>query len=135
MLQARSSVARLASCMVGSTILVIRDQKVCPSDCSGWPVGQAVGILSLLLHVDNLAMVSILNKRYAKDPFLSHLLQCLFIFSTFLKFHFPAEHIPGLSNTAVDAFTFFFVGQQPTIPTPELVTISFRSSYYSKHLT
>ena len=79
MLQARSSVARLASCMVGSAILVISDQKVCPSDCSSWPVGQAMGVLSLLLHVDNLAVVSILNKLSAKDRFLSHLLQFCFL--------------------------------------------------------
>ena len=56
-------------------------------------------------HVDNLAVVSILNKRSAKDPLLSHLLRCLFFFSAFYKFHFSAEHIPGSSNTAADALS------------------------------
>ena len=52
-------------------------------------------------HVDNLAVVSILNKWSAKDPLLSNLLRCLF----FYKFHFSAEHIPGSSNTAADALS------------------------------
>ena len=56
-------------------------------------------------HVDNLAVVSILNKRSARDPLLSHLLRCLFFFSAFYKFHFSAEHIPGTSNTAADALS------------------------------
>ena len=50
-------------------------------------------------------MVSILNKRSAKDPLLSHLLWCLFFFSAFYKFHFSAEHTPGISNTAADSLS------------------------------
>ena len=61
--------------------------------------------LHVCFHVDNLAVVSILNKRSAKDPLLSHLLRCLFFFSAFYKFHFSAEHIPGSSNTAADALS------------------------------
>ena len=61
--------------------------------------------LHVCLHVNNLAMVSILNKRSAKDPLLSHLLQCLFFFSAFYNFHFSAKHIPGISNTAANALS------------------------------
>ena len=61
--------------------------------------------LHVCFHMDNLAVVSILNKRSAKDPLLSHLLWCLFFFSAFYKFHFSAEHIPGSSNTAADALS------------------------------
>ena len=55
--------------------------------------------------MDNLAVVSILNKQFAKDPLLSHLLRCLFFFSAFYKFHFSVEHIPGISNTAANALS------------------------------
>ena len=66
----------------------------------------------ICFHMDNLAVVSILNKRSAKDPLLSHLLRCLFFFSAFYKFHFSAEHIPAVQTLPptlclVTIFTFF----------------------------
>ena len=77
-------------------------QRVCPSDHGSRPLGEG---LHVCFHVDNLAVVSLLNKRSAKDPLLSHLLWCLFFFSAFYKFHFSAEHIPGISNTAANALS------------------------------
>ena len=56
-------------------------------------------------HIDKLTVVSILNKQSAKDPLLSHLLQCLFFFSAFCKFHFSAKNFPGILNTAADALS------------------------------
>ena len=80
-------------------------QRVCPSGHGSRPLGQAVGRLACFFHVDNLAVVSHLNKQSAKNPLLSHLLWCLFFFSAFYKFHFSAEHIPGISNTAANALS------------------------------
>ena len=83
-------------------------------------------------------MVSILNKWSAKDPLLSHLLRCLFFFSAFYKFHFSAEHIPGISNTAADTLSrdnihpFLFWSHRCCRP---LSHPPFRSSSYSRHPT
>ena len=63
--------------------------------------------LHVCFNVDNLAVVSILNKRLANDPLLSHLLWCLFFFSAFYKFHLSAKHISGISNTATDALSHY----------------------------
>ena len=88
-------------------------------------------------HVDNLAVVSILNQWSAKDPLLSRLLWCLFFFSAFHMFHFSAEHVPGSSNTATTLsrdnihIISLLVPQvlQATVPPP------FKSSSYSRHPT
>lgn len=56
-------------------------------------------------HSDNIAVVAVLNTRTAKSPPLVHLLRCISFFSAHFGFHFSAEHIPGVLNTAADAIS------------------------------
>ena len=56
-------------------------------------------------HSDNVAVVSVVNKRSAKDEVLNHLLRTLFFYGAFYQFHFSAEHVPGVLNTAADALS------------------------------
>ena len=52
-----------------------------------------------------MAVVSVLVKRAAKDTRMNHLLRTLFFYAAIYKFHFSAEHIPGIRNTAADALS------------------------------
>ena len=56
-------------------------------------------------HSDNIAVVAILNSRTARDPILMHLLRCFSFYSAYFQFHFSAEHIAGVMNTAADALS------------------------------
>ncbi len=56
-------------------------------------------------HSDNMAVVSILNKRTAKEHLLNHYLRCIFFYAAFYKFHYSATHIPGTDNIAADALS------------------------------
>ena len=56
-------------------------------------------------HSDNMAVVSILSKRSAKDQHLLALLRCLFFLASFYKFHYSARHIPGVLNIAADTLS------------------------------
>ena len=44
-------------------------------------------------------------KRAAKDTRMIHLLRILFFYVAIYKFHFSAEHIPGIRNTVADALS------------------------------
>ena len=59
----------------------------------------------ICFHSDNMAVVSIVNKRTTKHPSLNNFLRCLFFYSAFYKFHFSAAHIPGKANVAADAIS------------------------------
>ena len=78
--------------------------------------------LHVCFHVDNLAVVSILNKRSAKDPLLSHLLRCLFFSLPFISFTslpniFLAAQTLPLTLCLVTIFTFFSLLVQQVLQT------------------
>ena len=54
---------------------------------------------------DNQAVVMALSSLSARDPELSHLLRCLFLFKAKFHFEFHAQHIAGVRNTAADALS------------------------------
>ena len=56
-------------------------------------------------HSDNMAVVSVLVNRAAKDERMNHLLRTLFFYAAYYKFHFSAEHVPGVLNVAADALS------------------------------
>ena len=56
-------------------------------------------------HCDNEAVVSVIQKRYAKHHLLTHLLRCLFFYASYFNFHYSATHIPGSLNIAADAIS------------------------------
>lgn len=59
----------------------------------------------VLFHVDNMAVVSVVQHLHARDPLLSHFLRCLFLYAAMFQFKFSATHIPGINNTAADALS------------------------------
>ena len=75
---------------------------------------------------DNMAVVTCLSRRWAKDSHLAHLLQCLFFFEAHFAFTFKAGHLPRRNNVAADAlsrnnlFLFFSVLPQAQ-PAPQIV--------------
>ena len=79
---------------------------------------------------DNMAVVAAVNKRAAKDPSLSTLLQILAFVSAILDMHVSARHLPGIKNNSADALpcnklsSFFSLNPQaspmPSIIPPEL---------------
>ena len=56
-------------------------------------------------NCDNEAVVTVINSGYSKEPFLSHLLRCIFFFSAKYDFLLTAAHIPGRLNTLADAIS------------------------------
>ena len=86
-------VVHLAGFMVGSWMSVnIATEEFVPVVTAAALWGRQWAGSHVCFHVDNLAVVSILNKRSAKDTLLSQLLRCLFFFSAFYKFYFSAKH-------------------------------------------
>ena len=64
-------------------------------------------------HSDNMAVVSVLTSRTAKDPLLLHLLRCFSFYCAHFCFHFSARHIVGVTNVYLMhyhvTFTFVYV--------------------------
>ena len=56
-------------------------------------------------HLDNMAVVSVLTSRTARDPLLLHLLRCFSFYSAHFCFHFSARHIVGVTNVVADALS------------------------------
>ena len=66
-----------------------------------WGAGWAGHHVSF--HVDNMAVVAVIQRRCAKDDLLTHFLRCLCFYGAYFHFEFSAIHIPGACNTAADA--------------------------------
>ena len=56
-------------------------------------------------HSDNMAVVSVLTSRTAKDPLLLHLLRCFSFYCAHFCFHVSARHIVGVTNVVADALS------------------------------
>ena len=72
---------------------------------------------------DNIAAVQSLLQNRAKDPYLSHLLRCLFFFRAHFRFEVVPQHIAGSLNTAADALSrnniskfYYIFPQAPHLP-------------------
>ena len=64
--------------------------------------GEELSNTSVVLHLDNCAVVHVINKNFSKDPNLMKLMRRLMVASLKFNIHFYAEHIPGLHNIAPD---------------------------------
>ena len=51
---------------------------------------------------DNTGVVAAINKGSAREPFVMHLLHCLWFFTAHFDFSIVAEHIAGAQNCAAD---------------------------------
>jgi len=61
----------------------------------------------ILFHVDNKAVVHILNSQTSKDPKIMHLLRSLLKVAACLTFTFAAVHVVGKTNGIADALSRF----------------------------
>ena len=57
------------------------------------------------LHVDNMAVVAVLQHQAPKILLLIHLLRCLIFYSALYHFDFSSSHIPGSQNTVAYALS------------------------------
>ena len=57
---------------------------------------------SVMIHSDNMAVVSAINSGSAKDPLLMHLSHCLHFFLAHFYIRLVACHIAGVCHTAAD---------------------------------
>ena len=56
-------------------------------------------------HIDNIAVVEVLNNRTSKHSLVMHLLQCFSFYASYHGFHFSAQHILGVLNVVADAIS------------------------------
>ena len=61
----------------------------------------------IMFHVDNEAVVHILNSRTSPDPNIMHLLHSLLKVAACFSFTFAAIHVPGRNNGIADALSRF----------------------------
>ena len=75
---------------------------------------------TVLFYCNNEAVVSRLSSLSAREPYMRHLLCCLFFFEARFRFEHRARHIAGKLNTAADAIScnFSLCPQAPLHPTP-----------------
>ena len=59
----------------------------------------------VLFHSDNVAVVCDINRMFSSNSSLIHLLRCLSFYAAYFGFHFKAEHVPGVKNSAADALS------------------------------
>ena len=60
---------------------------------------------SVQVLCDNAAVVAILNQNSSRDKEVMHLIRCLAFITAKFQFLLSASHIPGVENTAADAFS------------------------------
>ena len=60
-----------------------------------------------MFHVDNEAVVHILNSRTSPGPNIMHLLRSLLKVAACFSFAFAAIHVPGRNNGIADALSRF----------------------------
>ena len=67
------------------------------------------------VYCDNEAAVEVLQKGYARDGYLMHLLRCVYIIALY-EMSLKAIHIPGTSNTVADVISMVaFQSQVPHV--------------------
>ena len=59
----------------------------------------------VVCHCDNMAVVSVVNSGYSRDPTLMHLLRCLFFMVAHFQIQIKAVHVTGVTNVAADALS------------------------------
>ena len=87
--------------------------------------GEAWHGYTIRCNCDNKAVVRVINRRYARDPLLAHMLRCLFFICARQQFTLVAKHTVGKNNVAANAISHnnlsLFYSQVPNAassPTP-----------------
>lgn len=73
--------------------------------------GSCLANSTVVIHLDNSAVVHVINKTTSKDTRLMQLWRRLMILSLSHNIHFQAQHIPGVANTAADLLSRLQVPQ------------------------
>jgi len=56
----------------------------------------------VIARCDNESVVTVLNSRYSKEPYVMSMLRTLFFIEAHLQFSISSQHIAGSSNTLAD---------------------------------
>ena len=56
-------------------------------------------------HLDNMAVVTILQSISPRGELVLHLIRCLYFYAAIYQFDYSAEHVPGVLNVAADALS------------------------------
>ena len=59
----------------------------------------------VLFYSDNMAVVSVIQRKSAKHCLLLHLLLCLYLYAAQFQFTYSAHHLPGVTNMAADSLS------------------------------
>ena len=89
---------------LGKDILVLEAYAVVVAVAT-W--GQSLRDRSILLHVDNQALVHIINTGHSSSELVTPLIRILYLLCLRHNISFCAEHIPGHKNSAADALSRF----------------------------
>ena len=86
-------------------------------------------------NCDNEAVVAVINSGYSREPFISHLLRCIFFFSAKYEFTLTAAHVPGRLNTLADAISrnnasYFISSYSQANKQPTQVPLEFISKLF-----
>jgi len=71
--------------------------------CMVW--GQQWWQQRVRVHCDNAAVVEVIKVGYSKEPYLMHLLWCIFFITAFYELTLLPIHVPGAINKAADAIS------------------------------
>lgn len=67
--------------------------------------GPSLANMKLVLHIDNKALVIILNKQSTRDPDIMVILRSIVLKAMQHNIIFKAEHVPGKKNGLADALS------------------------------
>lgn len=59
----------------------------------------------ICFHCDNMAVVKTIKSGYCKEPYMAHMLRCLFFLEAKFNFSIVAQHVPGVNNQPADALS------------------------------
>ena len=100
--------------------------------CAVW--GRQLAGSQVLIECDNFSVVTAVNKHYAREQKVMHLLRCLWFFVAHFDIDVRCKHIAGVDNSTADCLSrgnmhsFFFLlhpqaTRQPTPLPPPLLQI------------
>ena len=59
----------------------------------------------VFFHSDNMVVVAVIQRKYAKHPLLLHLLRSLYLYAAYFQFSYSAHHLPEITNVAADSLS------------------------------
>ena len=85
--------------------MVIARKELIPIVAASMVWGQRWRQQRVRVHCDNEAVVEVIKAGYSREPYLMHLLRCVFFITAFHEITMFPVHIPGLENRAAHAIS------------------------------